>query len=139
MSPVTRKITYAITYEGLGILFGALVLRLMSQAPAEQTLALSVVAASIALVWSYLYNTLFEAWEARQTARGRSVLRRTIHALLFEGGLTLILLPLTAWFLSVSLPVALAYELGLVLFYMVYAWVFTWAFDHLFDLPDSAR
>ncbi|MFO1175445.1 MAG: PACE efflux transporter [Paracoccaceae bacterium] len=139
MSPVARKIIYAVAFETLGIALGAVVLRLFSGAPAEQTFALSVIAAAIALIWSYIFNSAFEAWEARQTTRGRSFLRRAIHALLFEGGLTVILLPLTAWFLSVGLATALAYELGLILLYLVYAWAFTWAFDRLFGLPHSAR
>ncbi|MBS0563488.1 MAG: PACE efflux transporter [Proteobacteria bacterium] len=138
MSPVARKITYAVAFETLGILMGALVLRLFSGAPAEQTLALSVIGAAIALIWSYMFNSAFESWEARQTVRGRSFLRRAAHALLFEGGLTVILLPLTAWFLAVGLATALAYEIGLILFYLGYAWVFTWAFDRLFGLPASA-
>lgn len=139
MSPLARKIIYAVTFEGLGILMGALVLRLLSGAAAEQTLGLSVIGAAIALVWSYAFNSAFEAWEARQPTRGRSFRRRTVHAILFEGGLTVILLPLTAWFLSVGLATAFAYEIGLILFYLGYAWAFTWAFDRLFGLPDSAR
>ena len=139
MSPMIRKITHAVSFETLGILLGAAVLRLFSGAPAESTLALSTIGAVIALGWSYLFNTLFEAWEAHQTTRGRSFRRRATHALLFEGGMTAILLPVTAWMLSTTLLMALIYEAGLILFYLAYAWAFTWAFDRLFGLPQSAR
>lgn len=139
MSPTLRKITYAVSFETLGILMGAAVLRLFSGAPAKDTLLLSATGAAIALLWSYLFNTLFEAWEARQTVRGRSFLRRAAHALLFEGGLTVIMLPVTAWLLAVPLALAFAYEAGLIAFYLAYAYVFTWAFDRLFGLPASAR
>ncbi|NBZ86047.1 PACE efflux transporter [Rhodobacteraceae bacterium CYK-10] len=139
MSPLRRKIVYAVSFETLAILMGAAVLRLFSGAPAEATLALSVCGAAIALAWSFVFNTAFEAWEARQPVKGRSLLRRTAHALLFECGMTALLLPLTAWFLSVDLWTAFVYELGLILFYMGYAWVFTWAFDRIAGLPESAR
>lgn len=139
MSPVTRRIIYAVTFESGGILMGAAVLRVFSGAPAADTLGLSILGAVIALLWSYIFNAAFERWERRQVRRGRSFLRRSVHALMFEIGLTLILLPATAWFLSVGLAQALIYELGLVLFYLGYAWVFTFGFDRVFGLPESAR
>lgn len=138
-SAATRKIVYAVSFETLAILMGAAVLKLFSGAPAEATLCLSVTGAVIALGWSYIYNSLFETWEARQAVKGRSWLRRAVHSVLFEAGMTLILLPVTAWFLSVSLWTAFVYELGLIFFYLGYAWIFTWAFDAIFGLPDSAR
>ena len=139
MTPRVRKITYAIIFETGGILLGGLILHLMSRAPLDRALALSTMGATIALLWSYAFNTAFEAWEARQTTKGRSFARRTAHAVLFEIGMTLILVPVTAWWLSASWLAALIYESSLILFFLVYAWVFTWAFDAIFGLPDSAK
>lgn len=139
MTPRVRKITSAITFETAGILLGGLILHLMSRAPLDRALALSTMGATIALLWSYAFNTAFEAWEAHQTTKGRSFARRTAHAVLFEIGMTLILVPVTAWWLSASWLAALVYESSLILFFLVYAWVFTWAFDAIFGLPDSAK
>jgi uncharacterized membrane protein len=139
MTPTLRKITYAVSFETGGILLGGLVLHLVSQAPISRSLALSSISAAIALLWSYLFNTMFEAWEARQPARGRSFLRRTSHALLFEAGLTLILVPVTAWWLDATLLAAFLYESSLIGFFLVYAWAFTWGFDRIFGLPESAK
>ena len=139
MTPRVRKITYAVTFETEGILLGGLILHLMSRAPLDRALALSTMGATIALLWSYAFNTAFEAWEARQTTKGRSFARRTAHAVLFEIGMTLILVPVTAWWLSASWLAALVYESSLILFFLVYAWVFTWGFDAIFGLPDSAK
>ena len=36
--------------------------------------------------WNFLFNQVFEAWETRQTVRGRSLRRRIVHAIGFEGG-----------------------------------------------------
>jgi uncharacterized membrane protein len=139
MTPGFRKIIYAVSFETGGVLLGGLVLHLVSHAPVDRSLALSTMGATIALLWSYAYNSLFEAWEARQAVKGRSFVRRTVHAVLFETGLTLILVPLTAWWLSATWLAALLYESSLIAFFLVYAWVFTCAFDALFGLPDSAK
>ena len=139
MSPTRRKIVYAISFETLGTLVAALGLMAMSDAGAASSLALSAVAASVALGWSYAYNTAFEAWEARQPVRGRTLRRRAVHALLFEGGLVVLLVPIMAWWLQVTLVQALVYEAGLIALFLIYTYLFTWGFDRIFGLPASAR
>jgi Na+-transporting NADH:ubiquinone oxidoreductase subunit NqrB len=65
----------------------------------------------------------------RRVKRNRTLLRRRLHSLGFEGGLTLLLLPLVAWWLKISWRAALATNLGLFVFFFVYALVFQWGFD----------
>ena len=139
MRPTLRKIVYAASFEAGGILVAGAALTLMSDAGVAKSLSLSAFGAAIAMLWSLVFNTVCEAWEARQPTKGRSLLRRITHALLFEGGLVLILLPATAWWLSTSLWVALTYEPVLIGVFLIYAYVFTWGFDRIFGLPDSAR
>lgn len=139
MRPATRKIIYAVLFEAGGILVGGAALTLMSDAGAGRSLSLSAFGAAIAMVWSLLFNTMFEAWEARQSTKGRSTLRRVTHACLFEGGLVLILLPATAWWLATTMWAAFTYEAVLIAVFLVYAWAFTLAFDLIFGLPESAR
>jgi len=139
MTPTRRKILYAVSFETLGTLVATLGLMVMSDAKPLQSLALSVIGATIALCWSYLFNTGFEAWEARQPVKGRSALRRAVHALLFEGGLVLISVPIMAWGLGVGLVEAAAYEAGLIVLFIAYTYAFTWGFDRVFGLPASAR
>ena len=93
---------------------------------------------AIAIGWNLVFNALFEAWERRQPVRGRGVARRVAHAIGFEGGLLLWLVPFFAWWLGVSLWQALLMDLGLLVFFLVYTYVFTWVFDRLFGLPASA-
>jgi uncharacterized membrane protein len=66
------------------------------------SLALSVLTATIALCWNFAFNLIFEAWEARLPVRGRSRRRRAVHALMFEGGLVPILIPVIACWLRVG-------------------------------------
>ena len=139
MSPMRRKIIYAVSFETLGTLVATLGLLAMSDAKPLQSLALSVIGATIALCWSYLFNTVFEAWEARQLVKGRSALRRAVHALMFEGGLMLICVPIMAWWLGVGLVQAAGYEAGLIVLFIAYTYAFTWGFDRVFGLPVSAR
>ena len=139
MTPTRRKIVYAVSFETLGTLVASVYLWLVSDADAGSSLALSVLTATIALSWSYVFNTIFEAWEARQPVRGRSLKRRTAHALLFEGGLVLICIPVMAWWLQVGYLEALVYEAGLIALFIAYTYAFTWGFDRIFGMPASAR
>ena len=139
MTPTRRKIVYAVSFETLGTLVASAALMLMSDASGGSSLALSILTATIALCWSYLFNTGFEAWEARQPVKGRSLGRRTAHALLFEGGLVLICIPVMAWWLQVGYLEALVYEAGLIAVFIAYTYLFTWGFDRIFGLPASAR
>jgi len=138
-SPALRRILYATSFEAGGILLSAALLLFMAKTTVGGSLAFSVLASTVAMLWNLAFNAMFEAWEARQSIRGRSLKRRTAHALLFEAGLVLALLPLTAWWFSVSLLQALAYEAVLIAAFLIYTYLFTFAFDRLFGLPASAR
>ena len=96
MSPALRKILYAVSFETLGVAVASIGLLLMSEASAEQSITLSILAASLALGWSFVFNSLFERWEARQSVKGRSWRRRAAHGLGFEGGLALLLVAAVA-------------------------------------------
>lgn len=137
--PRLRGMIYAVSFEMGGVLLSTLLLLAMAQTSAPASLAFSVLASTVALLWNLAFNALFERWEARQPVKGRNLARRIAHALLFEAGLILALLPATAWWFAVSLATALAYEATLILAFLVYTWAFTWCFDRLFGLPASAR
>lgn len=138
MSPVTRRIVQAALYEVFAIAFVGPVLSLTFDKPATSTIGLAVVLSSIALCWSYVFNTLFERWESRQVVRGRSFARRLAHGTGFEGGLVVVLVPVMSLWLDISLLSAFLTNLGLMAYFFVYAIVFTWAFDRVFGLPASA-
>lgn len=139
MTPSTRRVVQAILYEGIAIAVVTPVLAVAFNHPPGSAFVLSAVMSSIALAWNYLFNSLFERWEARQTVKGRSLGRRIAHGVGFEGGLALILLPVMAWWLNVSLLEAFIADMGLLAFFFFYTVAFTWAFDKVFGLPDSAK
>lgn len=120
------------------IAFVGPVLSLAFDKPPTSTLALAVVLSTIALAWNYGFNALFERWEARQAVRGRSFARRLAHGTAFEGGLTVLLVPVMSLWLDIPPLDAFLANLGLLAFFFVYAIAFTWLFDRVFGLPRSA-
>jgi uncharacterized membrane protein len=139
MQGIQRKIVYVTLYEGIAILCASIGLAAMTGAGAGKSTVLAVASSVVAVLWNLAFNTLFEAWESRQAVRGRSLKRRIAHALGFEGGLALVLVPMFAWWLGVSLWEALVFDAALLVFFLVYTFVFNWAFDRVFGLPASAQ
>lgn len=138
MSPRTRRVVQALLYEVFAIAFVGPVLSFAFDKPATSTLGLAFVLSSIALAWNYVFNALFERWEARQSVRGRSFARRLAHGTGFEGGLVILLVPVMSFWLEISFFEAFLANLGLLAFFFVYAIAFTWTFDRVFGLPASA-
>lgn len=138
MQGLKRRVIYITLYEGIAIVAASAGLALMSGQGMGHSGALAVLASVIAVAWNLAFNALFERWESRQAVRGRSLRRRVAHAIGFEGGLVAFLVPVFAWWLSVSLWEALVMDLGLVVFFLVYTFAFNWGFDRLFGLPTSA-
>ena len=138
MQGIKRKVVYVTFYEGFAILFATIGLAGLSGQGAATSTVLAVMSSAIAIVWNLVFNTIFEAWEARQSVRGRSLGRRIAHAIGFEGGLAAVLVPVFAWWLNVSLWEALIFDAALLVFFFIYTFVYNWAFDRVFGLPDSA-
>jgi len=133
-----RRVIYVTIYEIIAIIASSLLFVVIGQQPGESGV-MAVVASAIAVVWNVSFNSAFEWWEMRQSVKGRSIRRRIAHAIGFEGGLALILVPLMAWWFQVTLWQALVMEAALVVFFLVYTYVFNWVFDHFFGLPASAQ
>jgi uncharacterized membrane protein len=138
LSPKRRRILQAVLYEFGAVALVAPTLGLVFGESAASSLSLAVVLSTVALAWNYVFNALFERWEARQSVRGRSWWRRLVHGVGFEGGLATLLVPLMAWWLQISMFEALLAELGFLVLFFIYAIVYTWSFDKVFGLPASA-
>lgn len=133
-----RRLVFVALYELIAVAASTLLFMAIGQEVGASGV-MSVVASTLAIGWNVTFNHLFERWEARQSVKGRSVLRRVVHAMGFEGGLALMLIPLMAWWFDVGLWQATLMEAGLLVFFLVYTYVFNWAFDRIFGLPASAQ
>jgi len=139
MQGTKRKVVQALLYEFCAMCFVSPAIALAFDRSMSYSGILAVMMSSIAMSWNMLFNALFERWEARQASRERTLFRRLLHSVGFEGGLTLLLVPVMAWWLEIGLVAALFADIGLLAFFFVYAFVFQWCFDRMFGVPDSAR
>ena len=137
MRTTRDRIRHAISFEIIGLIlvtpFGAWAFGL----PMHDIGVMGIAGATIATLWNYVYNLGFDhimQWLAGDTRK--TTLVRMLHAVLFEAGLLLVLLPLFAWYLGISLWQAFLMDVSFALFYMGYAYVFNWAYDRLFPLPE---
>lgn len=138
MQGIKRKVVYVSLYELIAVAITSFGLATLAGQELGHASVAAVASSAIAVLWNLVYNTLFERWESRQAVRGRGLLRRTAHAIGFELGLVVMLVPLFAWWLQVSLWQAFVLDLGLIAFFLFYTFVFNLAFDRIFGLPASA-
>lgn len=139
MTAAQRRIIQAALFEALAVALVTPLLNAVFGGGALTNLLLTLSMSGIALIWNVSFNALYEAWEARHPVGGRPLLRRILHGLLFETGLTLLLVPLLVWWLKITWLAALLTDVSLSVIFVVYAVVFTWCFDMIFGLPASAR
>ncbi|WP_067339537.1 PACE efflux transporter [Stappia indica] len=139
MRSTLDRIRHALAFEIIGLAIitplGAL---LFGLALADMGV-IGVAAATLATVWTYIYNLGFDhAMMALRGDTAKSLRLRIAHALLFELGLLVILVPPIAWYLDIGLIEALVMDAALALFYVVYAFVFNLAYDTVFPVPRPA-
>lgn len=90
--------------------------------------ALAVALAVCAMACNMLYNHAYEWFEARYGWR-RTIWMRVAHTLGFEVFFLAVALPLTAWWLDMTLVQAFLLDMVFAVFFMVYAFCFNWLFD----------
>ncbi|MEN0038036.1 MAG: PACE efflux transporter [Cellvibrio sp.] len=137
MQGLKRRVVYVGLYEFIAIVLSALLLKLISSAGTGDSLGIAVAASAIAIVWNLVFNYGFERWEQYRQRKGRSIGVRVLHALGFEGGLLIFLVPVIALWLDISFMEALILDMGLLAFFLFYTFIFNWVFDTVFGLPAS--
>ncbi|RON71428.1 multidrug/biocide efflux PACE transporter [Pseudomonas fluorescens] len=125
---LTERIFQAIGFELLAILICTPLLAWILQKPLLDMGAVTVLIALLALGWNVVFNRFFDRMLARLNV-AHSAWVRVVHALLFEGGLIVMGVPLIAWWLSVSLWQALLLDIGVLLFFLPYTYVYHWGYD----------
>ncbi|KAA3625969.1 MAG: hypothetical protein DWQ08_08590 [Proteobacteria bacterium] len=138
LGPQSRRALQAILYEGIAVLTVTPAIAFAFGEKPLSSFFLSLSMSTIALIWNFLFNTLFELWESRQARGGRSPMRRFAHGVGFEGGLTILLVPVMAIWLDIPYLEAFVANLGFLVFFFFYTIGFTWSFDRVFGLPASA-
>lgn len=132
------RIRHAVLFEliGLVLLIGGGAI--LTGFDAHALGVIGVVSSLVATAWNYVFNLVFD--RAMLRLRGSTLKThpiRALHALLFEGGLLVLLLPFVAWMLGVSLWRAFLFDLGIAVFYIVYGYAYNWAYDRVFPVPEA--
>ena len=133
-----RRIIYVIIFEFFAIVFSTVLLAALSQGDAAGSLPVAIVVSVVAVVWNFVYNTGFEALEQKLKLTERTVITRILHAIGFEGGLILAIIPIFMYWYQVGFIEAFMMEAALLVFFLVYTFVFTWVFDQVFTLPGRS-
>ncbi|MGE8598578.1 MAG: PACE efflux transporter [Acinetobacter calcoaceticus] len=139
MQGVKRRIVYVSSYEVIGMIISSVGLAILASDSVEHTGPLSVMITTIAVTWNFIYNVLYEKWEARQSSNIRTFKRRVGHAIGFQLTLVLFLIPLIAWWMDISLIAAFWLDVAFIIIIPIYTFIFNWGFDKLFGLPISAQ
>lgn len=137
MRTTADRIRHAVSFEVIGIIIATPLAAFAFHLPGGDSAVIVVASATVAMLWNYIYNLGFDHAMQRLTGGTAKTTRiRVAHAVLFELGLLMIMLPLVAWYLQISIWQALVMDIALALFYMGYAFIFNWAYDRVFPLPE---
>ena len=139
MRKTSDRIRHAVSFEILALLIVTPAAAWIFDKPLHDIGVVTVVSASIATAWNYIYNLGFD--HAMKRLRGtvqKTVPIRVLHAVTFEIGLLFALMPFIAWYLGISLMEAFLIDVSFALFYLIYAFAFNWIYDVVFPVPETA-
>lgn len=125
-----ERIGHALAFETIAVLICAPAMAWFMDKPLVHLGALTLMFSTVAMLWNMLFNYLFDRAQGRLGFE-RGLWARVSHALLFEAGLILVLVPLAAWWLSIGLLEALLLDIVLILFFLPYTLAFNWIYDVL--------
>lgn len=91
---------------------------------------LTLMISLVAMTWNMIFNAIFDRAQ-RRLGFERTLVARALHAVLFEIGLLLAVVPLAAWWLDIGLWEAFVLDIGIALFFLPYTFLFNLAYDHL--------
>lgn len=136
MRSAKDRIRHALSFEVIGLMMVTPLGAYVFHMPMQHIGIAAFVGATIATLWNYLYNLAYDRMMLRLLGHLRKSLRqRVLHAVLFELGLLLALMPFFAWYLEISLLQAFVMDAGFAGFYLVYAFFFNWGYDVIFPVP----
>ncbi|HCN17640.1 MULTISPECIES: PACE efflux transporter [Psychrobacter] len=136
MRTTKDRIRHALGFEIIGLLIFAPLASLVFGFELHLMGMMALVGSIVATIWNYFYNILFDRAMLKLCGTlQKTVLIRVLHAILFEGGLLLLFLPVIAWYLNISLWEAFKMDIAMATFYLVYAFVYNWVYDQIFAIP----
>ncbi|MCU6241041.1 PACE efflux transporter [Enterobacter asburiae] len=127
---IKERVFHAVIFEVTANVIIALSLAWLMNVSVLQSGSLSVISALTATVWNFIFNKLFDSLQKKYQFQ-RTFLVRAIHAVGFETGLIISLIPVAMVMLNLTVTEAFFVEIGLVLFFLPYTMLFNWLYDYL--------
>jgi uncharacterized membrane protein len=133
-----ERALHALLFEIIGVLVFAPGLAWVLGQSLGKMGAMTVMISTVAMLWNMLFNAAFDRLRAR-FGFAMSLKVRALHALSFESGLIVAVVPLAAWWLSISLLEAFVLDIGLLLLFLPYTLLFNLAYDHVRERLTTRR
>lgn len=136
MRTTADRIRHTILFELLGLAVSAPLAALILEKSLTQVGSLSIMLSITAMALNYLFNLYFDKalLKLGRPVNVRPVKMRVVHAILFEGTLLVLSIPMVAWWLDVTLWTAFLTDIGFSLFFLVYAFMYNWIYDAVFPV-----
>ena len=130
------RIGQAILFETIAILLSLGWVKLLSlfgftgseSQHNSSILALLIGISLIAMIWTFIYNLLFDKFFTGEKL-ARPIWLRVLHIVGLEGGLLGFTLPLVMWVMNIGLWQAFMLDISLTLLILVYGFIFYWIYD----------
>ena len=129
---LNERIFQAVGFELLAVLICTPLLSWIMQKPLADMGLVTIGIGLLALAWNVVFNGLFDRL-LKRLQWVHNGWTRVLHALMFEGGLVAVGVPMIAWWLNISLLQAFILDIGVLLFFLPYTYVYHWVYDVLRD------
>lgn len=131
---IAERIGQAILFEAIALLLSFGLVQVFDHYTDEdngwQVWAMLLGISLLAMVWTFVYNLLFDRLFT-QDKLDRPIWLRALHIIGFEGGLLCFTLPLVMWVLGIGVWQALMLDVAMSLTVLVYGFIFYWVYDVL--------
>lgn len=140
MRSTRDRLRHTILYELVLLAICTPLLSHLLHEPASRVGGVGVMLSLLAMGWNYVYNLAFDKALVRlgRPLYPRGLGLRTMHATLFEVGLTAVTVPLLMWWMDYSVWQALALDVGFLVTVPIYTLIYNWGYDLVFPVPTGA-
>jgi uncharacterized membrane protein len=123
-----ERVLQAILFEIFANVFIVFFIQFLLSKSIEKSAVLSIGSAMLAMLWNMIYNKLFDLLQ-QKIGFERGLIIRVIHAVIFELGLMIVLVPAAVLWLQITIYQALLLDISVILFFLPYTIIFNWAYD----------
>ena len=125
-----ERVFHSVLFEVLAVTLSIIGLAIFTDHDVSALSGTMIVVATIAMVWNYCFNRIFDRYFTGEKSE-RSLKLRVFHVVLFETGLLIATIPVMAYLLDVGIRQAFLMDIGVTIFITIYAFVFNLIYDHV--------